>query len=507
MTYAIEAINVCKYFGNLKANDDITIHVEKGTVHAICGENGAGKSTLMNVLYGLYLPTAGHIRINEEDVSLKNPKDAIERGIGMVHQHFMLIQNLTIAENIVLGQETGTKLFLDRKKAIKEVEELCEKYNLHVDPKARVDEITVGMQQRVEILKALYRGVDLLILDEPTAVLAPQEIEELFENIRLLVSKGKTVIIITHKLNEVLEISNRISVLRLGKLIGTVNTNEVDESKLTQMMVGRDVVLGGRERKETIKKDEVLKIENLSLTKGHHKALDEINIDVKSGEIVGIAGIDGNGQSELIEIVSGLLKHYTGEVEVNGENIKRKNVRKVRADGLGYIPEDRHRDGLVLDYSVAENMILGQHYHEPFAKNYFLKFNAINDFAEQNIKDFDIRTMSKDSLASTLSGGNQQKIILARETCNKPKFILASQPTRGLDVGAIEFVHNTLVEARNNEQGILLVSFELDEILALCDRLYVFHMGKVVGELKKEEFDVEEIGKMMLGLREAKANG
>lgn len=507
MSYAIETVNVCKYFGALKANDDISIGVEKGTVHAICGENGAGKSTLMNVLYGLYQPTAGVIKINEEVVHLKNPKDAIERGIGMVHQHFMLIQNLTIAENIVLGQETGTKLFLDRKKAIKEVEELCEKYNLHVDPKARVDEITVGMQQRVEILKALYRGVDLLILDEPTAVLAPQEIEELFDNIRLLVSKGKTVIIITHKLNEVLEISNRISVLRLGKLIGTVNTNEVDESKLTQMMVGRDVVLGGRARSNTMKKDEVLLVENLSATKGPHKVLDGINIDVKSGEIVGIAGIDGNGQSELIEIISGLFKHYSGEVLVNGENIKKKSVRDIRSHGLGYIPEDRHRDGLVLDYTVAENMILGQHYHAPFAKNYFLNFNEISTFADKNIKDFDIRTMSRESLASTLSGGNQQKIILARETCNKPKFILASQPTRGLDVGAIEFVHNTLVEARNNEQGILLISFELDEILALCDRIYVFHMGKVVGTLTKDEFDIEEIGKMMLGLKGVGVNG
>lgn len=500
MEYAIEALGISKHFGTLKANDDITIQVEKGSVHAICGENGAGKSTLMNVLYGLYLPTKGSVKIDGTVVELKTPKDAISKGVGMVHQHFMLIQNLTVAENIVLGQETGSPFFFNRNQAIKEVEALCTKYNFKVDPKARIDEISVGMQQRVEILKALYRGVDILILDEPTAVLAPQEIKELFESIRFLIKSGKTVIIITHKLNEVLEISKRISVLRLGKLVGSVDTESVDESKLTQMMVGREVILGGKARALIQSNKKVLEIKSVSLKKGSHHSLNQLSLHVNEGEIVGIAGVDGNGQSELINVVGGLDKNYQGEVIVNGVDIKKLSIRKVKENNLGYIPEDRHKDGLILDYSVSENMILGKHYKPPFSKGCFIDFKMMDENAKKNIISFDIRTSSHESLASTLSGGNQQKIILAREIVDHPKFILASQPTRGLDVGAIEFVHNHLVEARNNEQGILLVSFELDEIMALADRLYVMHNGSVAGELKKEEFDIERIGKMMLGL-------
>ena len=419
----------------------------------------------------------------------------------MVHQHFMLIKNLTVAENIVLGQETGTALFFDRKKAVQNVEELCKKHNLHVDPNAKIEDISVGMQQRVEILKALYRGVEILILDEPTAVLAPSEITELFENIKLLVSQGKTVIIITHKLNEVLEISDRISVLRLGKLIGTVDTKGISESELTKMMIGRDVVLGGRERIETKKDYEVLSIKNLTYKKEDRNLLDNININVKTGEIVGIAGVDGNGQFELLQSISGEYKHYDGEIIINSKDIKNMSIREIKHNNLGYIPEDRHKDGLVLDFPVSYNMVLGKHYLEPFSKSMFLNFNEIESYTEKNVENFDIRTPSIDAHASTLSGGNQQKIILARETESNPKFIIAAQPTRGLDVGAIEYVHNHLVNSRNNDQGVLLISFELDELLSLCDRIYVMHKGEVVGEVNKVDFDLEKIGKMMLGLR------
>ncbi|MGB4613422.1 MAG: ABC transporter ATP-binding protein [Erysipelotrichaceae bacterium] len=499
--YAIESIGICKYFGNLKANDDITIQIESGTVHAICGENGAGKSTLVNVLYGLYRPTAGSVRIKGKDVILNSPKDAINLGVGMVHQHFMLINNLTVAENIVLGQETGTPLYFDRKQAIKNVEELCEQYNLMVDPTAKIEDITVGMQQRVEILKALYRGVDILILDEPTAVLAPSEITELFENIKMLVSTGKTVIIITHKLDEVLEISDKISVLRLGKLIGTVDTKSVTESELTKMMIGREVLLGGSERLDTKKETEVFLAKDVKLSRDGRKLLNGINITVKSGEIVGIAGVDGNGQSEFIEVISGSEKKYDGEVIINNKNINSMSIREIKENSMGFIPEDRQQEGLVLDFPVNYNLVLGKHYLPPFAKSHFLNFEEINKFSEKNVKDFDIRVPSIDAPASTLSGGNQQKVILARETVDDPKFVIAAQPTRGLDVGAIEYVHNFLVESRNNNQGILLISFELDELLSLCDRIYVMHKGEIAGHQNKEDFDLDTIGKMMLGLK------
>ncbi len=500
MKYAIETINVCKYFGKLKANDNISLKIEAGKVHAICGENGAGKSTLMNVLYGLYLPTSGQLKVNGEEVHFKTSKDAIAKGVGMVHQHFMLIQNLTVAENIVLGQEPGGLLKFNRAQAIKEVEELSKKYNLYVDPRALISDISVGMQQRVEILKALYRGVEILILDEPTAVLAPQEIEELFASVRFLISTGKTVIIITHKLNEVLEISHDISVLRQGCLVGTIKTETASKTEITRMMVDRDVSLGGSERKQTSKNEKVLDIEHVTLEKGLKRVLDNLSLSVHAGEIVGIAGVDGNGQSELIDIIGGKIKNYQGEVNINNVNTKKLTIRQIKENQMGFIPEDRHKDGLIMDFTLANNMILGQHYHEPFAKNAILNEGEIEKNALAGIQAFDIRALSHESLASELSGGNQQKIILAREMKKQPKFILASQPTRGLDVGAIEFVHNHLVDARNNEQGILLVSFELEEILELCDRIYVMNEGRITGEVQKADFDIQLIGKMMLGL-------
>lgn len=500
---AIEAINLTKRFPGVLANDHINLAVKKGTVHAIVGENGAGKSTLMNTLYGLYIPDEGEIKVNDKVVKLKTAKDAIANGIGMVHQHFMLIPTMTVAENIVLGNETGSKFKFDRKKAIEAVEELSKKYNLAIDPREYVSNTSVGMQQRIEILKALYRGIDILILDEPTAVLTPQEVRELFESIRYLISQGKTIIIITHKLDEVLEISDEISVLRHGKKVGTVKTSDVDEMELTRMMVGRDVQLGGAARKEIHDKETVLKIENLSYTddKGV-KVLDNINLDVKRGEILGIAGVDGNGQQEIINLISGLLTGYEGKIEICGVSIDNKSIRQIKEIGLGFIPEDRHKHGLVLEYSVADNLVKGIHGKNPFAKSGFLNFKKIEQNAEQKMKDFDIRAANIHVPAGTLSGGNQQKIIIAREMSKNPELVVAMQPTRGLDIGAIEFVHNILVEARNNGKCVLLVSLELEEILHLSDRIAVINSGKIVGTLDIKEANRDKLGLMMLGLED-----
>ncbi len=502
MSVAIETVNLTKRFDTVVANKNISIKIEKGSVHAICGENGAGKSTLMNCLYGLYIPSEGYICVDGVRREFKTPKDAISCGVGMVHQHFMLIPTMTVAENIILGKETGTMFKLDRQQAEKEVLELVKLYGLSVDPKALVKDISVGMQQRVEILKALYRGCDILILDEPTAVLAPLEIEELFENIRNLVKKGKTIIIITHKLNEVMDLSDEISVLRLGELVNTVKTSEVSEKDLTTMMVGREVSLGGKDRKETGDHREILSVSHVSVQPSGITgcALKDVSLQVNSGEIVGIAGVDGNGQNELIEAIVGLTSEYDGDIFINSENSKHVSIRQLRKKGIGFIPQDRHHDGLVLDYTIAENMVLGQHDEVPFSKKGLLNQSSIISFSVSKKEEFDIRCAHVEVAASTLSGGNQQKIIIARELSTNPDLIVAMQPTRGLDVGAIEYIHNVLVEARNNNKAVLLVSLELDEVMALSDRIVVMNGGKIVGSVKKDQFDKELIGRMMLGL-------
>lgn len=500
MENIIEASNLSKQFTSVLANDNISIKVKEGTVHAIIGENGAGKSTLMNMLYGLHRPTSGTIKIKGEEVDLRNPNDAIERGVGMVHQHFMLIPTLTVAENIVLGKEPGNKAYFNRKKAVKKVEELCEKYNLYVDPNLLVSELSVGMQQRIEILKALYQEADILILDEPTAVLTPQEIQDLFVNIRNLLKTGKTVIIITHKLDEVLDISDNITVLRRGKLIGNIAAIDANEDILTDMMIGRDVQLGGKQRKNIKDKRSIIEVTNLNYSNSMGvKRLKDVSIHVNSGEIVGIAGIDNNGQLELVELLAGVKTNYSGEIKLKNENIKNKSVRNIKESGVGFIPEDRHKHGLVMDYTISENMICGFHYKDPFAKNYLLNTQEIDRFTKDKIKSFDIRTPSTSVNAETLSGGNQQKIVIARELSQDPDLIIATQPTRGLDVGAIEFVHDVLVETRNRGKGVLLVSLELDEIISLSDRVYVINNGVITGELNKDELDPEVIGRMMLG--------
>lgn len=503
MTYAIEALDISKVFPKVVANDNITLQVEAGTIHAIVGENGAGKSTLMNILYGLYTPTKGTVKIKGEAVQLKTPKEAIQRGVGMVHQHFMLIPTMTVSENIVLGNETGSAFHFDGKKAVAVVEELSRKYRLEVNPRALVSDISVGMQQQVEILKALYQGVDILILDEPTAVLTPQEIEELFMNLKDLVAIGKTIIIITHKLDEVMNLSQRISVLRRGKMIGTVATAEVDEKKLTEMMVGREVHLGGEKRISMTDAPTVLQLEKVTLQHpSGHAPVKAVSLVVKAGEIIGIAGVEGNGQSEIVQMVAGVLSDFEGDILLEGVSIKKRTVREIREAGVGYIPEDRHRHGLVMDYTVRENLICGIHYRDPFARKKLLQEEVIRKFADGKIRDYDIRPTSMDLKASSLSGGNQQKIIIAREISQDPRLVLAAQPTRGLDVGAIEFVHDVLVSARNKGDGVLLVSLELDELFLLCDAIYVMYDGKVVGRVQKKDFNREEIGLMMLGLKD-----
>lgn len=499
-TVVIQMKDIVKKFGNFVANDGINLTVHKGEVHAILGENGAGKSTLMNVLYGLYHPTSGDILVGGEKVDIDSPKKAIELGIGMVHQHFMLVQPFTVTENIILGMEPRKGLTVDLKKAREEVKEISERYNLRVDVDAKVEDISVGMQQRVEILKVLYRGADILILDEPTASLTPQEIEELIEIIGNLTKDGKSVILITHKLKEIKASADYCTIIRRGKYINTVDVEEVDENELASMMVGRTVEFVV-DKKELEPGEDVLVVKDL-----HGKdyrgieILKGLNINVRKGEIVGIAGIDGNGQSELVEMITGLKKADAGEVTINGENIFNANPRTIFEKGVSSIPEDRQKHGLVLDFSVAENMILQNFGEETFSKKGVLKRGAISEFTNKLIEKFDIRPNDcENKLAGQLSGGNQQKVIIAREVTNNKDLLIAVNPTRGLDVGAIEFVHKYIVEQRNKNKAVLLVSFELDEIMSLSDRIDVIYDGKIVGEVKGKEADENTLGLLMAG--------
>ncbi len=502
MEYAIETIGLKKQFPKVLANDNINLKIRKGKIHALVGENGAGKSTLMNMLYGLYRPTAGVIKVNGKQVDFFTPNDALKLGIGMVHQHFMLIPNLTVYENIILGNEPKKKFSIDRDFAIKQVQEVSEKYNIEIDPRKKIEDLTVGEQQRVEIVKVLYRGVDTLILDEPTAVLTPQEIQELFNAIRFLISKGKTVIIITHKLDEVMDISDDISVLRRGVHVETIKKEDANIEMLTKLMVGRSIELGGKERKQTEKKQDILQVKNLTVVNRNGvKKLENVSFEVKTGEILGIAGVDGNGQLEIVESITGLNSSYSGEIIVDGTNVNHYDIRRRREKGISCIPEDRHKHGLLLNRSINDNMIMGMHYKKPFAKNGIFNATEIVNYSNAMIKSFDIRTPNGEVNAGTLSGGNQQKIIVARELYYNSDLVLAVQPTRGLDVGAIEYIHNVLVETRNKGKGILLVSLEIDEVMQLADRIIVVNSGKIVGELPKSQFNKNKIGMMMLGMK------
>ncbi len=495
----IEMKKITKVFGDFTAIEDINLSVGKGEVHALLGENGAGKSTLMNILYGLFLPTSGDIYINGKEVIMNSPNVAIEHGIGMVHQHFMLIDTFTVVENIILGQEVLKGPVLDIKEATKKVEEISEKYGLYVDPHAKIRDITVGMQQRVEILKALYRGSDILILDEPTAVLTPQEIEELMEIMENLVKQGKTIIIITHKLNEIKMAADYCTIIRRGKYIDTVKVSEVSEADLAEKMVGREVDFKVHKKDQKLG-ESTLQIENLVVK--DNRNLDQVkglDLEIFEGEILGIAGIDGNGQSELIEAITGLRPIESGSVSLRGEEITNKTPFDIINAGISTIPEDRQRRGLVLDFTVAENMILENYYKEPFSKRGVLNQEEIIKFSENLIEKFDVRPNDPYHLAGELSGGNQQKVIISREITNNPNLLIAAQPTRGLDVGAIEYIHQFLVEQRNNGKAVLLVSFELDEVMSVSDRIAVIYEGKIVKILDAKDANENELGLLMAG--------
>lgn len=498
--YAVEMKNIVKKFGDFVANDHVNLSVKKGEVHAILGENGAGKSTLMNVLYGLYKPTEGEIFINGQKVVMDGPTTAINLGIGMVHQHFMLVQPFTVTENIILGMEPVKGLTVDLKTAREKVMEISERYNMQIDPDAKIEDISVGMQQRVEILKVLYRGADILILDEPTASLTPQEISELIDIIGNLTRDGKSVILITHKLKEITSCADKCTIIRAGKYIGTVNVNEVDENELAAKMVGRDVTFRV-EKKEMAPGDVVLDVKDLHGNDYRDiEILKGFNIQVRAGEIVGIAGVDGNGQTELVEILTGLRKATKGSVTINGQDAYNVTPRKAFDLGISSIPADRQKHGLVLEFSVAENLALQNFEKAPFAKKGILDHKAMKEHALEMIEKFDIRPRgSEDRAAGMLSGGNQQKVIIAREVTNNKDLLIAVNPTRGLDVGAIEFVHKYLVEQRNKGKAVLLVSFELDEVMSLSDRIEVIFEGQITGSVLGKDANEEQLGFMMAG--------
>jgi ABC-type uncharacterized transport system ATPase subunit len=506
---AVEMREITKVWPGVVANDHVNFSVRKGEIHALVGENGAGKTTLMNILYGLIKPTSGEIFVNGGPVQLHGPRDAIALGIGMVHQHFMLIPVMTVGENITLGYEPVTQGdFFDKARARQQIEELTRRYGLSLDPDARIADLPVGLQQRVEIVKTLYRGADILILDEPTAVLRPQETDELFGVLRGLVKSGKTIIFITHKLREVMAISDRITVMRRGKVAGHLVTSETGEQEIARMMVGRDVLL--RVEKAEAKPGPVaLKVEHLTAESDRGvPALRDVSFEVHQGEILGIAGVEGNGQSELVEVLAGTRSASGGRVLLGDRDITNLGARTVRGAGVGHIPEDRRGAGLVLNYSVADNLVLGRQRSGQFTwRGIVLRLQAILSWAKRLIKAFDIRTPSPEAPARTLSGGNQQKIIIAREMSVKPRVLLAAQPTRGVDIGAIEFIHRSLVEQRDAGAAVLLVSAELDEIRSLSDRIAVMYEGHIVS-VEPAGTSEERLGLLMTGGgREERAAG
>lgn len=495
----VELKQITKRFPGIVANDSISLTLQKGEIHALLGENGAGKSTLMNIVFGLYQPDEGSIEIDGKPVVIDSPNKAIELGIGMVHQHFKLVDPFTVTENIVLGMEPKKGLKIDYKSAEEQVRKLSEQYGLQVNPNAKIHDISVGMQQRVEIMKTLYRGADILIFDEPTAVLTPQEITELMAIMKRLVAEGKSIILITHKLKEIMEISDRVTIIRRGKVIDSVKTSETNPNELAEKMVGRGV---------TFKVDKappkpgatVLKMSNVqSKSKEGVSVLNGLSFEVKAGEILGIAGVDGNGQSELIQAITGLRKVDSGSITIEGSEIANLSPRKISEKNVSHIPEDRHKHGLVLDFTVSENMVLETYYKAPYNKNGFLQKDVIDRHAASLVERFDVRTPSIENKARSLSGGNQQKAIIAREIDKDPTLLIAAQPTRGLDVGAIEFVQKQLIAQRDQGKAVLLISFELDEIMNVSDRIAVIYEGQIVGEVYPEDTNDQELGLMMAG--------
>lgn len=498
--YAVEMSDIIKTFGSFTALDNVKLNVKKASIHAILGENGAGKSTLMNILYGLYKADSGTIKLYGEEVDIKDPSTAIKHGIGMVHQHFMLVQNFTVVENILLGKETTSVGFLDYKKGRQKVNDLIVKYGLNVDLDAKIEDISVGMQQRVEILKALYREADILILDEPTAVLTPQEIEELIVIMNNLTASGKTILIITHKLDEIKKSAQECTIIRRGKYIDTVNVAEVTKEELANKMVGHSVNLVVQKDKAN-PTDSIFKIENLVVEDSRGiNAVDGLSFEVKKGEIYGIAGIDGNGQKELVEAITNLSKTKSGTIKINDIEIQNTTPFTTIQKNISTIHEDRLRRGLVPDFTSAENIVLSDYFEKPFSKKGFLDFDEIDKYTDKLVEEFDVRPRNAKELKSrSLSGGNQQKLIIAREVSSNPDVLIAVQPTRGLDVGAIEFVHKALVRERDAGKAILLISYELDEVMQLSDRIGVIYKGKIQDEFNYGEKTDKEIGLLMAG--------
>lgn len=505
--YIIEMRNITKEFPGIKANDNITLQLKRGEIHALLGENGAGKSTLMSVLFGLYKPEEGEILKNGEVVKINDPNDATALGIGMVHQHFKLVECFTVLDNIILGAEDTRFGFIKKADAREKVSQLSEKYGLHVDVDEKIEDITVGMQQRTEILKMLYRDNEILIFDEPTAVLTPQEIDELMQIMRNLAAEGKSILFITHKLNEIMAVADRCTVLRKGKYVGTVDIKDTTKENLSQMMVGRPVEFVV-EKAPAQPKSEVLKVEGLSVKSKVHKklAVNNVSFSVRSGEIVCIAGIDGNGQSELVYGLTGLEPVAAGKVTLNGEDVTKSSIRFRNTHGISHIPEDRHKHGLVLDYTLEQNMVLQRYFEPEFQKHGFIKFNNVREYSDKLIEQYDVRSgQGSGTVVRSMSGGNQQKAVVAREMDREHSLLIAVQPTRGLDVGAIEYIHNQLVAKRDEGSAVLLVSFELDEVMNLADRILVMYEGEIVGQLDPKTTTVQELGLYMAGAKREKA--
>ena len=501
--YIIEMLGITKEFPGIIANDNVTLKLRKGEIHALLGENGAGKSTLMSVLFGLYQPEKGEIRKNGKTVEIKDPNDATALGIGMVHQHFKLVDVFTVLDNIILGVEPNKAGVLTKKAALKKVLALSEKYGLAVDPSAKVEDITVGMQQRTEILKMLYRDNEILIFDEPTAVLTPQEISELMQIMKNLAAEGKSILFITHKLNEIMQVADRCTVLRKGKCIGTVDIADTDVNELSNMMVGRPVQLKV-DKKDAEPTDAFLKIEGLTVPSKRHKnnAVKDVSFEVRRGEIVCVAGIDGNGQTELINALTGLEKPSGGKITLGGRDITKLSVRKRGNAGMSHIPEDRHKYGLILDFSLQENLVLQRYYEPRFQKLGFIRREAVREYADELIERFDVRSgQGADTKVRSMSGGNQQKAIIAREIDRNADLLVAVQPTRGLDVGAIEYIHSQIVRQRDLGKAVLIVSLELDEVMNLSDRILVMYEGEIVGELDPKTTTVDELGLFMAGAK------
>ncbi len=501
--YIVEMLNITKEFPGIIANDNITLNLKKGEVHALLGENGAGKSTLMSVLFGLYQAEKGEIRKNGEVVKINNPNDANALGIGMVHQHFKLVEIFTVLENIILGVEPNKMGFIERREAKKKVIELSEKYGLAINPDALIENISVGMQQRVEILKMLYRENEILIFDEPTAVLTPQEIKELLKIMRGFAEEGKSILFITHKLNEIMEVADRCTVLRKGKYIGTVDVKNTTKEELSRMMVGRDISFSV-DKAPSKPGEVVLSVDNITVASKLHKnnAVKGVTFDVRAGEIVCLAGIEGNGQTEFVAALTGLEKMTEGSIHLCGKDITRSSIRERSIAGMSHIPEDRHKHGLVLEYTLEENMVLQRYWESKFQNKGFIKFDEVRAYSEGLIKQFDVRSgQGPITVVRSMSGGNQQKAIIAREIDKKHELLVAVQPTRGLDVGAIEYIHKQLVATRDAGKGVLLVSLELEEVMNVSDRILVMYEGEIVGELDPKTTTVQELGLYMSGAK------